>query len=151
MTEFSNFIEQEGGFSLKQLAERKKWEQLTACLTILVQVALVDERYASKEYDSFVKFLLNELELPLETAEKLVGLAEMMHQRGATGRLLDLINRSFPIEGRQALYALIWKTIKADGRVDPAELAAAVDLGKRLNLTLDQEIDARRMVIEQQL
>jgi uncharacterized tellurite resistance protein B-like protein len=151
MSDFQDFVEREAGLVLREFAEPEKWEQLVACLVILVEVALKDKRYDSKEYDCILNMLVDTVQLPRDTAQKLMGFSEILRQKNKPEAYLRAINRHFDANRRQMLYGMVWKVIKADGRVDPAELVAAGRLGKLLQLDVDQEIEARRAIMEEKL
>jgi len=151
MSEFQDFIEAAGGMPLGELADRRKWELLAACAAVMGEAALSDKLYDADEYECMLGILSEQVGLQRDEAQKLLGFGAMLRQEKTAAACVALVNRHFDAPGRQLLYALIWKVIKADGRVDPGELEAATALGRRLGLTVEQEIEARRMLIEERI
>lgn len=130
-------------------AERTPLELQIASCVILVETALVDNSYKEEEFRTMVNLMLRQFKaVDNATAEKLVGLSEMVRQRsGKISNFIDIIARKFSLNDRKFVYGLVWKVIKSDGKVHEKEIKLSNELGPKLGLTTDQQIEARQALI----
>lgn len=130
----------------RELAEE---ELRIACCVLLLETAFVDFRYPTSEQEMIRQIVIEQFSLGEAQAQNLMdlaGAAKLKEQK--ISRFVDLINERLDDAQRQTLYATVWKVIKADQVVDQREVRLATKMGKALGLTLDQEVEARKLVIE---
>lgn len=121
--------------------------QLIGCV-LLVHVAFLDRAFPESEQHAIVNSLVRSTKVSEEDAAQLVQAAAIIRMDSPKlKRTFDILNAQLNVEQRKSLYAACWEVIKADGIVEPIELQAATELGARLNLTVDQEIEVRRALI----
>lgn len=126
--------------------ERTARDLRIACCILFVETALVDEHYVDAEFNAMIAVLLENMRIenPDEAAQY-VGLAECARQRRTkVSEVVGVIRSNFSEQDRRTIYGLVWKVIKADGKVHSQELRLVSELGKRLGLSLEQELEVRR-------
>ncbi|MCO6432149.1 MAG: TerB family tellurite resistance protein [Deltaproteobacteria bacterium] len=132
-----------GGLNYSQL------DMQLAAVALLVETALADTLYTEEEFSTMLNALNGYWRLGSGDAEKIVGLAEMVRQRrGKILPFIEFVRSQFSHDQRLIIYALIWKVIKADGKVDSREISISSALGGLLGLTTDDEIEGRRLLME---
>lgn len=125
--------------------------QIAACL-VLLHTAFVDFSYPPSEQDAILQILTSHFDVSPSDAQDVLDLAEIVKQnKETTARLLKCLKEHHNKEHKLLVYATAWKIIKADKKVDSQELALSEQLGHWLGLDLNDQIRARRMIIEGQI
>lgn len=120
-----------------------------ACCAILLETAFVDLQYPTAEQETIRVLVSKHFMLDQSQAQGLIDLAGSARLKAEKiSELVNLINEMLDEHQRQMLYATIWRVIKADNVIDKRELDIVTKLAKRLRLSVDQQIEARQMVID---
>jgi uncharacterized tellurite resistance protein B-like protein len=125
--------------------------KIAACV-LLVHAALIDRSYPHCEWETIIKAMIKHFGVDRVEAVMFAELAEIVRKnKDKVLGFLEELNTYYDVHQKKIVYALVWKVIKADNVVHPQELAMVSALGQQLQLTLDQEIEARKMVMEDQV
>ena len=138
-----------------ELREISELEELPAdhipivSCAILLHIAFIDLSFPVSEQEAIILGTMKRANVSEEVAKQVMDLAEVIRISTPMFSLfIDILNKQLDLEQRKQLYELCWEVIKSDNKVEPAELRAATELGKKLGLTTEQEIEARRHIID---
>ena len=122
---------------------------MVACAVLLVEMARADKNIAKQEGEAVVSLMCANFGLDQAEIPKLIETA--VAARKASGKIdefVKCVNERFDAAQRQKLLAMIWKVVQSDGSVDKLEQRLAVQMKNRLQLSDEQEQEARRMAAE---
>ena len=143
------FFEGEGQLKFDMSGELSPRDLQIAACVLLIETALVDKLYKKSEERTIVDIMNACFDITGDVAQELMGIAAAARShRDRMAVFLDNIHKSFSVKQKQLIYAAVWKVIKADGVIDPRELETSGVLGRCLDLSVDEEIAARRMIVE---
>ena len=121
-------------------------ELQVAVAALLLEMAKSDADFSAEELNRIVTIMFTEMETAEQETAQIIEMLEFMKRDGGRlERFIQAINDNFSSEQRQMVLALIWRMVNADGRIQSFETTLAVDLRKRLGLTLEQAVFARQM------
>ena len=143
------FLDSLGDLHPEQLSPEYWMEIQFATCVVLLETALIDLDYPDTEQHEILKLVSAYFDLKPDECDAVVKVAWLIrHKRENLSRFLNLLCERFTQKDRMLLYSLVWKVIKADDSVDARELLAAGNIGQKLGLSSEDEIEARREVIE---
>jgi uncharacterized tellurite resistance protein B-like protein len=135
----------------KDIPEVPKQERLeSATCVLLLEVAGADNEFSPEECDRILKTLCARFSLSQEQAEELIEAANTRRaQSFDIWKFTNEINESCTIDEKKEIIAEVWRVIYADGSLDAHEDFIAHKLGRLLNLTHAELIDAKVHVLEE--
>ena len=137
--------------SAASLALSERELQLVAC-TLLLQTAFVDLSIPADEERAIFIAMSTLCDLSEPEMREMLDIAELSRIYGADfDCLAAAINAHLNLGQKLMLYATVWHVVKADRTVHEQELKMATKLGQLLQLSVEQEIEARRIVIHGRL
>lgn len=111
---------------------------------LLLQIAGADEDYAPEETEAIFRLMETQFHITNEEALEILETADAAREAQKTDEIVELINKNFNDGQKERLYAMIWRVILADGRVDKFESRLAAELRQRLQLTHEQHERAKK-------
>lgn len=113
-------------------------KRLKICVAVLLyQMAEVDGRVSSKEFEEIIREINSEFHAVDEEASEIIEVgAFLAHEGTHLDRFIGEINQHFDYEQREHLFDMIVKVAKADGRFSPKEQELALFLREKLLLPL---------------
>mgnify|MGYP003593050510 CR=1 FL=1 len=145
-TNLSQFLSGSARLAINQHEEPQSRELQVAVAALLLEMANSDADFSAEELNRVVSIMFIEMETPEHETAEIVEMVEFMKRDGSTlERFIKAINEVFSVEQRQMVLALIWRMVKADGKIQSFETTLATDLRKRLGLGLEQAVFARQM------
>lgn len=121
-------------------------------LQIAVAVALLeisgsDDEHAPDETRAIFTAMESQLNIHSEEVLRLLEIAdEVRTDENRVAEFYTLLNSRFSVAQKQKLFAMIWRVVLADGRVDKYEMRLATQLRFRLQLSDAAMEEAKRMV-----
>jgi uncharacterized tellurite resistance protein B-like protein len=133
--------------SLTQAADGKPTDKdvLIAVGILLLDVAGSDEDYAPEETDTIFEVMEKHFNISNEKALEVLETADKLRERDRSA-VVEVINQNFSAQQKERVFAIIWRVIVADGRVDRLESRLAAELRTRLQLTEEQVERAKKAV-----
>lgn len=120
-----------------------------AAAVLLVEVAGSDDHIAPQEAEAVVKMMSQQFGLDEEEIPELIKLAVVAKkEKGKIDEFLKAINDRLNEEQRQRLFAMVWKVVLADGKIDQGEERLAVAIRYRLQLSKEQALAAEKMAVD---
>lgn len=139
-------------FSGKQdVPEVGKKERLeSATCVLLLEVAGADNEFSPEECEHIIKTLRTRFALSQEQAEELIEAANTRRaQSFDLWKFTNEINETCTVEEKKDILAEVWRVIYADGVLSAHEDYIAHKLGRLLNLTHPDLINAKMQVLEE--
>jgi uncharacterized tellurite resistance protein B-like protein len=115
-----------------------------AAAVLLLEAAYGDEAYVWKEERALVRGLERAFGIGRREARELLARAEEI--RPPVVRLADVTDvlaRSYDVDQRKQVLALLWRVLEADGAAGPWEVTFAGHVTRALGLTADQAAEVR--------
>lgn len=120
-----------------------------ATCVLLLEIAHADDEFTDDERIQIVETLINRFSLSQEDAHELMDLAsEAREQSRDLWSFTTLINQACTFQEKRDIIEEVWRVVCADGSIDGHETYLAHQLGKLLNLTHGQIIEAKVKVLE---
>ena len=120
-----------------------------AAAVLLVEVAGSDDHIAPQEAEAVVKMMSQQFGLDEEEIPELIKLAVVAKkEKGKIDEFLKAINDALNEDQRKRLFAMVWKVVLADGKIDQGEERLAVAIRYRLQLSKEQALAAEKMAVE---
>jgi len=118
-----------------------------AALVLLIEMAGTDNEIAPEESATLCAIMNEQFNIPEEEMPELVEIAAAARkEQGKIDQFVASVNERFDDKQRQLLFAMIWKIVLADGKIDKMEARLGKQMRNRLRLTEEQESQARAMV-----
>lgn len=137
------------GLTLDQWGKPLSEDLQIAIAVVLVEGASIDQGIDAKESAAVCALMQQELGLAEDALPQVVQAAiTARQQQQKLDSFVKLINDSFHSAQRQRLFALIWKIVMADGKVEKFEQRFAVQMRNRLQLS-EAQAEAARALAEQ--
>jgi len=115
---------------------------------ILLHIAFVDLSYTEEEEDALIAALVQQANISEGVARRVIEVADVVRiKSGRLSSFLEILQEQLSLEQRMGLYGSCWTLIRADGIIQAVELQAATELGKRLGLSAEQELEARARLV----
>ena len=114
----------------------------------LLEIAGSDTDFAPEETEAIFHVLEHQFSIHSEQVTQLLEVADII--RKDPERLdsyYQILGSRFTNAQKQKVFAMIWKVVLADGRVDRFEMKLATQLRFRLQLT-DRELEAAKALVE---
>lgn len=141
-----DFIKQGSALMPDDSGKVTEKELLISVVVMLLEMARSDGHASPKEILHLVAVVGKTFEVEESTVRELVDIAE--HLMANSARLdgyITAINVNFSPVQREELLGGVWRVLAADGKADKAETSFAVELRKKLDLTLEQAVRARQL------
>ena len=134
----------------KDTPEFSKQERLeSATCVVLLEVAHADEEFSPEERGRIIAALRRQFSLTHEQAEELIAAAKTRWaQSNDLWKFTHEINKLCSIEEKKEIIEAVWRVIYADGVLSAHEDYIAHKLGRLLNLTHPELIEAKLRVLE---
>ena len=135
----------------KEAPEIPKQERLeSATCVLLLEVAGADNEFSPEECDRIIKTLCTRFSLSQEQAEELIEAANTRRaQSFDIWKFTNEINETCTVDEKKEIIGEVWRVIYADGSLDAHEDFIAHKLGRLLNLTHPELIEAKVQVLEE--
>jgi len=119
---------------------------MTACAVLLVEMARADKKIAAAEGETVVALMTAQFGIDKADVPELIATAMAARkEQGKIDEFVRCVNERFSPAQKQKLLAMIWKVVQSDGSVDKFEQRLAVQIRYRLQLSEEEEQEARRM------
>lgn len=120
-----------------------------AAAVLLVEVAGSDDHIAPQEAEAVVKMMSQQFGIDETSIPDLIKLAVIAKkEKGKIDEFVKAVNERLNEQQRQRLFAMVWKVVLADGKIDQGEERLAVQIRYRLQLTKEQALAAEKMAVE---
>jgi uncharacterized tellurite resistance protein B-like protein len=119
-----------------------------ACGVLLLEMSGADSDYHAEEAQTIVETMKAQFQITEEDALRLLSIADTLRAGGEESKLEELfttINTNFSDKQRELVYAMLWKVVVADGRVDKFEAKLATQFRFRLQLNDEQFERAKKL------
>jgi uncharacterized tellurite resistance protein B-like protein len=117
---------------------------MAAAAVLLLEAAYGDEAYVWKEERALVRGLERAFGIGRRETQELLARAEEIRPPVVTlADVIDVLGRSYDVDQRKQVLALLWRVIEADGEVGPWEAAFAGHVTRALGLSADQAAEVR--------
>jgi uncharacterized tellurite resistance protein B-like protein len=117
---------------------------LIASAVLLLEIAKSDDYLAPAEIKTIREILQTELEIPRESIEEILNIAEKDRENSTDiHEFTRLINQHFSREDKIKMVERFWKIIYVDGTFDQFEDYMVHKLARMLRLTHDELISAK--------
>jgi uncharacterized tellurite resistance protein B-like protein len=113
-----------------------------AIVSLLIHCAKCDSDFSDSEYDFIANIAKTKLALPHAAVAELLNSEQ--HDSALT-ESLSLLRSELDLEQREKVASLAWAVIGHDAAADSEESAFAVEMRKKLGLSLEQAIRARKL------
>lgn len=121
-----------------------------ATAVILLEVATADDEFALEERDQIMRTLAHRFDLSADEADQLIEYAHTLSKESPDlWQYTNRLNESCPKPERIAIVGEVWAVIFADGTLDGHEDYLVHKLGKLLNLSHPELIDAKLAVLRE--
>jgi len=118
-----------------------------AALVLLIEMAGIDNDIAPEESMTVCQVMNEQFNLAEDELPELVEIAAAARkEQGKIDKFVASVNERFDDQQRQHLFAMIWKIVLADGKIDKFEERLSKQMRNRLRLSEDQERKAKEMV-----
>ena len=108
---------------------------LLAATVILIEVASADQDIDPSEAEEICRLLSKEFNVPEAKLPELIDIAvNVRDEREKVEEFLDCISSNFNKAQKNKLFAIVWRVVIADGKVDAFEKQYATNLKFRLRL-----------------
>jgi uncharacterized tellurite resistance protein B-like protein len=115
-----------------------------AAAVLLLEAAFGDEEYVWREEHALVRGLERAFGIGRKETQELLGRAEEIRPPVVKlADVTDLLARSYDVEQRKRVLALVWQVIEADATVEPWEAVFVEHVTQALGLTAAQGEEAR--------
>lgn len=108
---------------------------------LLLQMAGVDEDFAPEEVKTVFASMQSQFSLSQDETTELLEVADIVRKdKAKMDAYFRAINDNFDVAQKQLIYAMMWKVVLADGKVEKFEDRFATQVKFRLQLT-DAQVD----------
>ena len=124
-------------------------EQQISVIALLIYIASIDEEVTEEEAESIC--LLSEYNLGLSQEEVPALVEKALEMRRVKSKIDDIaliVNKSFSVEQRVRIVAMLWKLVMADNKIERSEEKGIVKISTIMQLSLDQAEEARNLAEE---
>lgn len=122
----------------------------SATCVLLLEVAGADDEFSPEECDHIIKSLCTRFSLSQQQAEELIEAANTRRaQSFDLWKFTNEINETCAVEEKKDILGEVWRVIYADGALSAHEDYIAHKLGRLLNLTHPELIEAKMQVLEE--
>lgn len=123
--------------------------RLATCV-LLLDIAGADNEFSPAECEHIIGTLQRRFSLSQEDAEELLQAAEASHSRSTDiFKYTSMINKGCSNEEKMDILREVWRVIYTDGTLDSHEDHLVHRLGRLLNLTHPQLIEAKLAVLKE--
>lgn len=135
----------------KELPGISKQEKLeSAVCALLLEVAGTDDEFSADECDHIIQTLCRRFSLSQEQAEELIEAANARRSQSFDiWKFTNEINETCTLDEKRDIIAEVWRVIYADGSLTAHEDHIAHKVGRLLNLTHPELIEAKVKVLEE--
>lgn len=124
-------------------------EAKIATAALLFSIAGSDSDFAPEEVKAVYVSLAIQFGLDdKETMEIMSKAEQAFKDQQKIDSFVELVNKSYNEKQRQLIFAMAWRVVIADQRIENHEQKFASELRIRLQLTRDQAEEAKKMVFE---
>lgn len=124
-------------------------EAKIATAALLFSIAGSDSDFAPEEVKACYVGLAVQFGLDdKETMEVMTKAEQAFKEQAKIDSFVELINKSYNEKQRQLIFAMAWRVVVADQRIENHEQKFASELRVRLQLTRDQAEEAKKLVFE---
>lgn len=117
-----------------------------AVAVLLVAMAYEDRHFAPEELDEIAGSLSEEFELNETQCSKLLKTAQaLLRNKSRLNFFLETLNFHFTAAQKQQVMRMLWQVAEADGVLHKVEARLAANFRLRLNLSLEQALQAREL------
>ena len=144
--DFKNFLS--GNTTLKAEVDGSPTprEMQIAIVAVLLETAHHDSTFLPEEVTELVRVMNRAFGLSDVDVGELMEVGSILRKDPEKIRqFVDAINMHFTAEQRQLILAMLWKLVKADGRIEKVEQQFAIKLRTMLQLSLEQAMRAQQM------
>ena len=121
-------------------------ELQVATVSILLSAARASNHVGTEELMRMTSSLFHEFGTNDEENGDLLAVAELLMKKPEkSDALINAVNKNFTAQQREHILSLAWRVFIADNHVDSTESAFAVELRKKLNLSLEQALRAQHL------
>ena len=121
-------------------------DEQIATVALLALMAQADNEFTADEFNAVIASMEAAFALPAdEAAETLESANFLIKEKERLNEFVEIINQNFNESQKERVLSLVWKVLLTNDQVDSAETTLAVDLRKRLGLTLEQAVRARQL------
>ena len=118
-----------------------------ATLMLLIEMAGSDSDIAPEESGTLCQLMSDKFNIPEAELPELVEIAAAARkEHGKIDQFVASVNDRFDDRQRQQVFAMIWKIVLADGKIDKYEERLGKQMRNRLRLSEEQERQAKAMV-----
>ena len=118
-----------------------------AIVVLLLDVAHHDGSFSPEEVRELVRAMNQAFEMSDIEVADILEVAEILHKNNEkVKQFISAINEHFDDGQRQVILAMLWKLVKADGKIEKIEQQHAIKLRTLLGLSLEQATRAVQMV-----
>ena len=123
--------------------------KLATCV-LLLEVARIDEEYSEDERDHILKTLRDRYSLSDADARELLEVSTQSREQSVDlWQFTHQINKLCPEKEKIEIVEEVWRVVVADGGIHGNESHFMRQLGRLLNLTRHQIIDAKVKILEE--
>jgi len=125
---------------------------LHAVSTVLLSVAYSDLDFGRDEIKEVLQLLEKEFEPDEGDRSFIHSLSvETITDPVKLDTCTETIKENYSVEERMRILSMVWKIIVVDGVLAESERELAFSLENKLNLTFDQGVEARKLVIQEKV
>lgn len=140
------FIDGEATLAVDKDGMPTERDLMIGVVMLLLELSHGDSHLAPEEVTELVRNMNREFALQDHEIADLMEVAEVLRKnRGKVEHFIETVNSHYDDEQRQVILAMLWRLIRADGRIEKSEQQLAIKLRTVLNLSLEQAVRAVQM------
>ena len=121
----------------------------TSIAIVLLRTAAVDFNYSNQELEAIIEIFSKNMKISPDDSKELLEVAlGITKDKKVVDECIGVLKDRLNTEQKQTVLAMVWKIIHADQNVDQNERDLAFQISEQLGMSVEDGVEARRMVME---